>query len=413
MYSGQLLFGAKFLRNCVPCCAIDAFCQEGSRMSSFSRAVFGAAKGAKRLLGLDADLDDPQTLDSYDLDQKLQRARRRIEKQEKKIIRLRAELERAREAGYSAGTAGEDPPMFFIVGRAKSGTSWLMRLLNRHTEILCRGEGRFFGKDSRLSLYGTLSRSEEFRTWLNSNAWMRQGLDPDLQDLVRITVRYLMRERLNKSDKRIVGDKTPFLSEGIVGEIAALFPDAKLVHIIRDGRDVAISGVHHQWNNAADTGGIIELTSEQKARRDAYRADPGAFGAMGRSVLGEKQAAEAARGWRITVERAIEDSASLPRGNYHQIRYEDLLAEPVEETQRLLEFLEADSNEKIARECVAAVSFERMSGRSRGEEDPTSFYRKGIAGDWERYFTRNDKRIFKKEAGELLIKLGYEKDGNW
>jgi hypothetical protein len=39
--------------------------------------------------------------------------------------------------------------------------------------------------------------------------------------------------------------------------------------------------------------------------------------------------------------------------------------------------------------------------------------RKGIAGDWRNVFTEEDKRIFKREAGWLLVDLGYEKDVNW
>jgi hypothetical protein len=51
-------------------------------------------------------------------------------------------------------------------------------------------------------------------------------------------------------------------------------------------------------------------------------------------------------------------------------------------------------------------------GRKRGQE-ATSFFRKGIAGDWKNVFTEQDKRDFKTVAGDLLIEIGYEKDKNW
>ncbi len=51
-----------------------------------------------------------------------------------------------------------------------------------------------------------------------------------------------------------------------------------------------------------------------------------------------------------------------------------------------------------------------MSGVRR---DPTSFYRKGVAGDWKNLFDERDKEIYKEEAGELLIRLGYENNGSW
>ncbi|HYZ05733.1 MAG TPA: sulfotransferase domain-containing protein, partial [Rubrobacter sp.] len=61
-----------------------------------------------------------------------------------------------------------------------------------------------------------------------------------------------------------------------------------------------------------------------------------------------------------------------------------------------------------------AASFEQLSGgRTQGEEASSSFYRKGIAGDWKNHFTEKDRRVFKEEAGELLIQLGYEEDLDW
>jgi len=63
------------------------------------------------------------------------------------------------------------------------------------------------------------------------------------------------------------------------------------------------------------------------------------------------------------------------------------------------------------RRCVSSASFEKLSrGRSRGQEDPTSFFRKGVAGEWRNVFTEEDGKIFEEEAGELLVRLGYEKD---
>ncbi|HEX5913198.1 MAG TPA: sulfotransferase, partial [Rubrobacter sp.] len=44
---------------------------------------------------------------------------------------------------------GSKTPVFFVTGVGKSGTSWLMRMLDSHPEILCKGEGRFFAADWR------------------------------------------------------------------------------------------------------------------------------------------------------------------------------------------------------------------------------------------------------------------------
>jgi hypothetical protein len=316
--------------------------------------------------------------------------------------------------GLRAGsTPDEDIPLFFLIGRSKSGTSWLMRLFNSHPEILCRGEGKFFGKGKSNALHGALARSKEFNRWLGHNPWTLRDQDPNLEDIVANTINYLMQEKLRKTNKKIVGDKSPFTTPGVVEEISSVCPGAKVVHIVRDGRDVAVSSVHHQWNNATDLGGRRKLSREKVAKREAYRKDPETFGASGESIFADGHVAEIARSWSKSVSTAMEDAALLG-DNYCQVRYEDLLAEPVGEVMRLLEFLGADSDEEVARRCVEAASFEQLSGgRTQGEEASSSFYRKGIAGDWKNHFTEEDRRVFKEEAGELLIRLGYEDDLDW
>jgi len=101
-------------------------------------------------------------------------------------------------------------------------------------------------------------------------------------------------------------------------------------------------------------------------------------------------------------------------GNYTEVRYESLLADAPAETARLLRFPGAEAGEGVVRRCVEEASFEKVSGgRRRGEEDPTSMVRKGVSGDWRGAFTEWDRRVFKEEAGDLLVGLGYEKDHDW
>ena len=118
--------------------------------------------------------------------------------------------------------------------------------------------------------------------------------------------------------------------------------------------------------------------------------------------------------WAERVGRTVEDGPALLGNNYAEVRYEDLLERPEEEVRRLLEFLGAGADEETVRRCVNSASFEKLSrGRKRGQEDPSSFFRKGVAGDWRSVFTEEDKKIFKEEAGDLLIRLGYERDAGW
>jgi hypothetical protein len=124
----------------------------------------------------------------------------------------------------------------------------------------------------------------------------------------------------------------------------------------------------------------------------------------------KKTAAE----WNARVGRTIEGGPALLGENYAEVRYEDLLDRLGEEVRRLLEFLGAEASEETVERCVSSASFERLSkGRKREEEDATSFFRKGVAGDWKNIFTEQDSRIFKEAAGDLLIRLGYKKDYDW
>ena len=333
-----------------------------------------------------------------------------------------------------AATQGVDVPIFFVMGFPKSGTTWLMRTLNAHPEVLCRGEGRFFERGMRhehlkemkasknikfprqpSSLYNAIAEDEYLRLWVERSVWTRDD-DPEmhLDNLFRLATYYFLTQKLSKTKKRMVGDKTPLGGGETIKEISAVFPEAKAIHIIRDGRDTAISRVHHNWNRATDQGGIKQFSPEELSKRDRYRRDPEAFLASGESVFSRAHLRQAAKAWGSRVKAAREDGPALLGGNYAEVRYEDLLARPEEQFARLFSFLGAASDEGTVASCVQETSFERRSGgRAQGQEDSLSGVRKGVAGDWKGVFTARDREVFKASAGELLVELGYERDTDW
>ena len=334
---------------------------------------------------------------------------------------------RARGAPRLPDLYGGSTPVFFVVGHQKSGTTWLMEMLNSHPEILCKGEGRPFGRTFRqenlkrkraghppTSLYNAIASSEDLRYWIERSVWSKNDdVDEHLANLTRLAIEYFLTQRLLKTGKRLVGDKTVLLGPEIVEEISAIYPGARVIHIIRDGRDVVISTMHHRWNQAADQGGTVELTPDQLAKREAYRKNPRALLESGEGIFPDGWLRGNAAKWNTRVSRAVRDGPALLGANYREVRYEDLLERPREEVEQLLEFLGADARDQIVERCVSAASFERLSGgRSRGQE-AASFFRKGIAGDWKNTFTGQDKQDFKAVAGNLLVELGYERDNDW
>ena len=360
---------------------------------------------------------------------KLQTIRQRMAGKDNEIQTLRSRLERVQSGDDSRNRPDQDAPVFFLVGRAKSGTSWLMRSLNSHPEILCRGEGRLFGREYRdedikqmdsktiqpSSLYRAILDAEYLNAWIERSVWTRdEDKETHLNNLTRVAVEYFMTQKLARTSKRIVGDKTPFLGYEMLKEIGTIYPEAKTIHIIRDGRDVAISSIHHVWNHPKSEGGTYDLGHEELDKRDRYRTDPRTFLEGGESIFTDGQLAYIARDWKQMVDRARQDGPELLGENYAEVRYEDLLSRPEEELERLLRLLGTDASEEAVKACVEAGSFERWSkGRERGQEDSAAFLRKGVAGDWENVFTEQDKRAFREAAGETLVELGYEKDNDW
>src|SRR5215208_5832616 len=134
------------------------------------------------------------------------------------VDRLRVRLRRQSPNGTDF--RGEELPVFFVVGLAKSGTTWLMKILDSHPEVLCKGEGRFFGAEYRRevlarasanqqssSLYNALLNSVYLRPWIERSVWSRDGdADRHLIHLTRLATHYFLTQQLLKSGKRIVGD---------------------------------------------------------------------------------------------------------------------------------------------------------------------------------------------------------------
>lgn len=90
------------------------------------------------------------------------------------------------------------------------------------------------------------------------------------------------------------------------------------------------------------------------------------------------------------------------------IKYEDA----TENLHRCLNQLCDDLGVTIDYDVIEKVkdqfSFKSMSGRDRGDSDNSSFYRKGVVGDWKTYFGESDTEYFSECAGGLMRQLGYD-----
>lgn len=302
---------------------------------------------------------------------------------------------------------------FIIFASPKSGTTWVQNLLSAHPQIHC-AETRLFGQHIDASTPAGLRLTLDAYV-TNLKRHFRPPAPPvpppgvapaptsappsdrffnellfDLVDQVACTTMRL-------SGKPIYGEKqTPYLgtSRQVVDRLHQYDPGVRFIHLVRDGRDVVVSGAAH-WGNlarAATPKGSAPSASEPT--RPTAGVHPESFEMF-------------TRYWTESNRAAID--AALRFRHFLQVRYEDLLEHPDREASRLFEFIGAGSDAATVNACVKAASFESLSGgRARGDEDASSFYRKGIAGDWRDKLSPEQVAEFERTAGDLLDRFGYE-----
>ena len=105
--------------------------------------------------------------------------------------------------------------------------------------------------------------------------------------------------------------------------------------------------------------------------------------------------------------------AGAQEGDARIIRYEDLIVDQLGEFSRLLEWLGWQVPRDILAAVVDRLSFTVRSGRTPGNADMFSHYRRGVAGDWRNYFDRSHGELWEQLYPGLLTELGYETTDDW
>ncbi|MGD8403906.1 MAG: sulfotransferase [Anaerolineales bacterium] len=297
---------------------------------------------------------------------------------------------------------------FFILGHARSGTTLLMRLIRLHPDVHCNYQAHFF---TRRPLLKSLVDTPEAEEWLTrkSNRWNHGR---DLSPLVlRAAADIIMERDAAREGKRIVGDKSP--SSVIHGEavrnLHAVYPDARIVYIVRDGRDVIIS---ERFRNFVEESKF--LTIEDKRIIADLRHDSVPFNDGRRSIFTETFIRRKAGDWANDLQETEDESRRLFGDNFYGLRYEDLLEHPFDEMKKAWAFLGVNTDPALEKAIINEMSSNPdEEWQARRNEDIASFLPKGQAGNWTRLFSEGDKSVFKDVAGEMLIRWNYEKDENW
>ena len=298
---------------------------------------------------------------------------------------------------------------FFIFGHARSGTTLLTRLIRLHPEVHCNYQAHFFTRQPFLQ---ALVADPEVAAWLSqrSNRWNRGR---DLSPVVmRAAGDFILEREARQVGKSIVGDKSPNNTVGgeAVQKLYAIYPDARLIFIVRDGRDALLS---HRFQDFVDRS---DRLSEAEARlREEFTRQPEPFLTGQRSLFSEARLRAEALSWVKNLADTQALGKNLFADHYMHLRYEDLLANPWSELHRLWEFLQVKGFDP---ELEAVVAGEMQSNpdadwQMQKDSQLAAVLQKGQRGNWRNILTARDRAIIKEIAAQALIDWQYETDTNW
>lgn len=268
----------------------------------------------------------------------------------------------------------------FIVGAPRSGTSLQRNLLYSHPRLFFRSETQFIpafyrvygnprSRHQALKLAKKMVKMEWVARW-------EEDIDVDemaRQDTFAGLVDNMFMQLARREGKSIWGDKTPQYIL-YIDTLREIFPAARFIHIVRDGRDVSLS-----------------LLKTNFGPRTIYHA---------------------AESWKKYVEAGLQSENSVPASQLIRIRYEDLLLDTEKEMRRVCDFLELPFDLAVCTPTTVGFRYRkpyfRKVATSYGTTDrivPKNTQK------WKEEISHSDQIVFESVAGDLLDQLGYESLG--
>ncbi|MAT70621.1 MAG: hypothetical protein CMJ58_13980 [Planctomycetaceae bacterium] len=283
---------------------------------------------------------------------------------------------------------GAANPFVFMVGSPRSGTTMLKRMVAAHPLMAVTRETHWipgiFERRRGLTDRGRVTtkvveklrshkRFEQIKTPPETVVrWIADEPQLSYAELVsRLFDRYGERK-----GKPLVGDKTPTYVRNIP-TLHQLWPRAKFVHLIRDGRDVCLSML--KWRKADKAAGQFATWAD----------DPVVTTALW---------------WKALVGLGVEEGRRLPDGLHAELKYEHLVANPAGACRQLTEFLGLDYDPAMENYHEGRTQFEAGLSANAAWLPPTPGRR-----DWRRDMAAADVARFEAATGDLLDLLGYER----
>ncbi len=280
-------------------------------------------------------------------------------------------------------------PYLFVVGSPRSGTTLLERMLDMHPRLAIIHEShwitRFFKRRVGITRDGMVTPELLHRLAEHRRFHLLKMSRDDLAGLLEVggAISYadfvarifdLYGERAGKP---LVGDKTTGGYLRNLPVLHALWPDARIVHLVRDGRDVCLSMLI--WPKASRAAGGYEIWKENPVATTALWWD-----------------------WQVRL--ALEGGEAIGPGRYREVRYEALVARPADECRALCSFVDLPFDEALLRFNEGRVSEAPGLSANQAWLPPTPGIR-----DWRTEMPHPDVELFEALAGDLLSILGYDR----
>jgi Sulfotransferase family len=277
-------------------------------------------------------------------------------------------------------------PYVFLVGCLRSGTTLLERIVGSHAQIAVIAETQWVPRwyERRLGLTPDgIVTPELVRRLCGHPRFPRLELDParvaalvenDQPKHYAHFVTELFDLHGHVKGKFLVGEKSPGYVRH-VPTLHALWPEAKFVHLIRDGRDVALSVL--DWRKGKHTAGRFPMWDEDPVTTTALW-------------------------WEWHVRLGREAGALLGPERYYELRYESLVAHPETECAKLCDFLAVPYD-------AAMLRFHEGRIRPKPGRSAKSAWLPVTPGlrSWRDDMDPNDIGRFEAVTRALLDELGY------
>lgn len=250
----------------------------------------------------------------------------------------------------------------FIVGAPRSGTTFLGSCIGRMPEVSYHFEPR-------------LTKAAAGCVYDESWSWHRGAT------VFRLTYSTLLLAALHGG--RRFAEKTPENSF-VIPFLAQTMPGAQFIHILRDGRDNAVSHAEKPWLAAATAGQRVR-SGPMKGPRPRWWVEQD----RREEFVTAPDLVRAAWAWRRFTEAALEGMATLPAERAVEVRYESVVSDPGGTADLLAKFLDTSTEGRDA----------LHKGLARARPDSV--------GRWEQKLSGRDLADVVNEIGPLLGRVGY------